>query len=700
MAAQIPRYQRRVAPDVASAPRAIGSSPDLSGAAQSLSRFANDLDRIQQQEVEDTNRTAFINADTQLGQWQNKALFDPEAGAFTKKGSGALGLTQSTLAEYDKQQTAILESLTNERQRQMFQQSAIARRGQLESKLGNYEFGEQQAFKDDSDKASIQLSMDSAALDYRDQQSVEQNRLKMNAVLDQRAERLGWSSEQKQAEFQKYNSSLSQAVIQRTVIDSPQQAKSLFEQYKGGMTADDQIRTTSTIDQAFRRQEAEARQRQVEARQLQAIQRVELSSRVQDASSAALQGFQYDNPPTLADFRASYPPEKAQKEYEQFAKVQAVAPAIREFATATPEERQDILSRFQPAANGVAGEGFKEDSQIYQHLSSVATGLMRQQQQDPAAYVAKYSPTVQQAFAAAQEAGTPEAYDAYVNATVAEQKRLGVQQPKLLPDASADALAASINGKIASGSTENAAQLVEGLQAVWGKNFGSIVQQVGNKLPEEVQVLATGLPKDVAERMASVAPLKDSDLKSGLQKGQADEISQAVSAALQPFSESLQGQSGGINTYSTISKAANRTAISYVLQGMSANAAAEKVAKAIVNDKYDFFGTYRVPKAVDTDAVSTGAERALESIKPEELQPLAGIRGVAPGENIRQLHEAIISGGQWVNTNDESGLALTLNGYRVLGKDGKPIVRSWAELQQKANETRKRQGAPVLGIYN
>lgn len=699
MAAQIPRYQRRVAPDVAQAPRAIGSTPDLSGAARSLSNFASDLDRIQQQEVEEANKTALVNADNQLGQWQNKALFDPEAGAFTKKGSGALGLAQTTLSEYDKQQTAILETLTNERQKQMFQQAALSRRGQLEAKLGSYEFGEQQAYKDDVDKSSIQLSMDSAALNYNDPQAVEQNRLKMNAIFEQRAERLGWSPEEREAQLQKANSSLSQSVIQRMVIDSPQQAKSMYEQYKGSMTADDQIRTTSTIDQAFRRQEAEARQRQVEARQLQAISRVELQSRAQDAQAAYMQGLDFANPPNLADFRQAYG-DKAAEQYEQFAKVQAVAPAIREFATATPEERQEIMAKFQPAANGVAGEGFKADSQLYQHLASVGTGLMRQQQQDPAAYVAKYSPTVQQAFASAQEAGTPEAYDAYVNATVAEQRRLGVQQPKLLPDSSADALAASINGKIASGSTENAAQLVEALQGVWGKNFGTIIQQVGNKLPEEVQVLATGLPKDLGERMASVAPLKDADLKAGLEKGQADEITQAVSSALQPFSESLQGQSGGISTYTTISKAANRTAMSYVLQGMTPKAAAEKVANGIVNDKYDFFGTYRVPKSIDTDAVSTGASRALEAIKPEELQPLSGIRGVAPEENVRQLHEAIISGGQWVNTNDESGLALTLNGYRVLGKDGKPIVRTWTELQQQAAEKSNRQGAPILGIYN
>lgn len=235
---------------------------------------------------------------------------------------------------------------------------------------------------------------------------------------------------------------------------------------------------------------------------------------------------------------------------------------------------------------------------------------------------------------------------------------------------------------------------------MWGSKFPTVLQQVGNKLPAEAQVIATSLPKDLAERMASVATLKDKELSAGLQKGQQDEISQSVQQAMQPFAESLQGQAGGISTYSTMYKAATRTAMSYVLQGESPRDAAQKVVNGMLNDKYDFFGTYRVPKTLDTNAVSLGAEETLRRITPDELMPLPGISGVAETENARQLHEALQAGGQWVPTNDESGLALTLNGYRVRGKDGKPLVKSWAELQQRGLTAPAKSGAPIMGIYN
>jgi hypothetical protein len=657
-----------------------GVAPDNTSIAQGLQTLGRGAQMLMDKEREKADTALLMDADNQLTKWQQQSMYG-ENGAYTRKGQNALDVTNQTLDQFDKAQAEIAKTLTNDQQKARYAQIVNSRRNSLSSDLNRYEYGERQNYYGQVEKAQLETSMQGAALDYQDPAKVGQYRHKIDAVLASRAERLGLSPEAAQAERLETNSGMSSAVIQRMLIDSPQKAKSYYETYKGTMTAEDQIRTSNGIDQGFRRLEAEARQRQVEARQIQAINRMELSSRVQDASAAYSQGLDFKNPPSKVDFAAAYGPEKGAQEFDRFSKVQALAPAIREFATADPQERQAILGKFQPAQNGTAGEGFKEDNQLYQHLTNVGVRLMKQQQEDPAAYVAKYSPTVQWAFATAQQDGTPEAYQAYARTTLAEQQRLGVKQPKLLPDAAADQLVANFTSQLNGG--ENAATMIEQQQALWGKDFPSVLQQVGNKLPAEAQVIATGLPKDVAERMASVASIKDSDLHAGLQKGQKDTINQSVSAAMAPFAQSLQGQSGGINTYNTMYQAAARTATSYVLQGMDPEKAASKVVNGMLNDKYDFFGTYRVPKTQDTDAVSRGASQAMRQIKPDELMPLPGFAGVTDEQNRQQLHDALQSSGQWVPNEDESGLSLTLNGYRVRGADGQPITRSWADLQQK-----------------
>ncbi len=695
---QVPVYNRQVATQATPNVRVAPQVADTRGLQQGLGEAAAVGNEILVRQREQADTTAVIEADNKLTEWQNNALYNKDGGAYTKKGAQALDITGQTLGSFEKAQQEISAGLSNERQRARFTQIAGQRQRSLSADLNRYEFGQHQQYMDDVDNSSIKLSQDSAVLNYNDPSKVDQFRQKALAVIDSKAQRSGWSPEQTELAKLETSSGMYTGVISQLVNDDPHKARQFFEQSKGSMSAQDQVRASSQIDQGFRRLEAEARQRQVEARQMQAINRMELHSRVQDAQAAWMQGFEFDNPPNKADFQAAYG-NKADQAYESFSKVQAVAPAIREFATATPEEQKQIINKFRPAQDGTATAGFQEDDSLYRRLVSVGTGLLRQQHEDPAGYVAKYSPAVRDSFAQAQQLNTPEAYNAYATATIAEQQRLGIQSPKLLPKAAADQIANAFSNPRAGG--ENAATLIEQQQQQWGKNFPLIAQQLGDKLPQEAQVIAAGVPKDIGERLATVAQLSEADLKQGLEKGVASEVATSVQSELADFAKSLSGQAGGINTFNTTYQAANKAALSYVRQGMKPAEAARKVVAGIVNDKYEFVDNYRVPKSQNVPAVRAGAEHSLETLSPDELMPLKGLPGVTPEENVRQLHDAVIGGGQWVPTNDESGLALTLNGYRVLGKDGRPIVRSWQDLEAAGmKKPAKPTSAPVLGIYN
>ncbi|WDY60396.1 hypothetical protein [Pseudomonas sp. PSKL.D1] len=675
--ATVPTYQRQVSlqglPQVRVSPQMVDTSAIQQG-LDAVGNVATDMAVRQRQEAD---TTAIINADNKLTEWQNNTFYNQQNGVYTRKGQNALDVTGQTLGDFDKFQEELGAGLANDTQRKRYAQLVAQRRQSMSNDLNRYEYGQHQQYMNDVDDASIKLSTDSAALNYGDPSKVGLYRQKALDVIESQAQRNGWSPEKTELEKINASSRLLTGVIAQMADSNPQRAQQYYEASKDGMNAETQVRVSNMIDQGIRRQQAEARQRQVEARQLQAISRVELQSRVQDAQSAYLQGLEFENPPSRADFDAAYG-DKGGQAYESFAKVQAVAPAMRELATAGPEDRQKILDQFNPASGGKAGEGFTQDEQLYRRLQTVDAGLMKQRQTDPAAYAATYSAPVREAFAAAQQAGTPEAYRAYADATFAEQRRLGVHSPKLLPDAAADQIAAGFNARVAGG--ENAATLIEQQQAQWGNNFPMIAQQLGKKLPSEAQVIATQLPKDLAERMAAVASLSEDDLKKGLSEGVSSNVASAVQTAMGPFGQSLQGQSGGIETFNTMYNAAYKTALAYVRQGDDPQKAAQRVVNGMVNDKYDFFDTYRVPKSLNTAAVKRGADLALESMAADDFMPMPGILGVTDSANAEQLRQAVVDGGQWVPNNDESGLSLTINGYRLLDKDGKPITRTWDEL--------------------
>src|SRR3546814_8444633 len=93
----------------------------------------------------------------------------------------------------------------------------------------------------------------------------------------------------------KANSGMSSAVISRMVDDDPYKAKSYFQTAQEGMTAEDQVQISRLIDR-------EIKSREIEARQMQAIARAELSTRVSDDQSAYLSGFDLDRKSTRLNY--------------------------------------------------------------------------------------------------------------------------------------------------------------------------------------------------------------------------------------------------------------------------------------------------------------------------------------------------------------------------------------------------------------
>lgn len=154
------------------------------------------LERIGAEEQRKADRASFVEASTALSDAENALLFDPQKGAYAKRGKDAFGLPNQVLPEYDRRTAEIAGGLKTDTQRQAFEEEATQRRTQIVRDLGRHEYGERERYYDETDEALIGSSIASAARSASDPQRIATEIAKQQAVLGGMAKRKGWDEAQ------------------------------------------------------------------------------------------------------------------------------------------------------------------------------------------------------------------------------------------------------------------------------------------------------------------------------------------------------------------------------------------------------------------------------------------------------------------------------------------------------------------------
>jgi hypothetical protein len=430
--------------------------------------------------------------------------------------------------------------------------------------------------------------------------------------------------------------------------------------------------------------EAEIRRREIETRSAQAEARQALGERVRDATAAYRMGLEFDAPPARSDFIAALGADDGAKAFESFQKEQQLGTAIRTLATSSDAEQSELLAKFAPT--GTAGAA--EAAERYRVLVTRADDLQRQREADPAAYAARYNPRVQAAFAASQE--SPEAARAYATATIAEQQRLGVARPQILPKDVADSLAQSFytqNG-------EQVAALIQTERQKWGQHWPQVFGELAaKKIPPAALAIGRGMAPGAATRLASVSATPMEELKKGVDVPAAD-VKSGVDAAMTDFMRTLDGVVGAENTYAGMRDAVERLAYSYLRQGKGTNESIEQAYSEVLGDHYAFHEvngrSFRVPIERDVPGLEIGARRALSTVSADQLQAPIQTSTSTPEAAVADLKRAIQRRGYWVTSaSGERGLALFLDGSPVLRKDGSVYEVMWDDLARDIADTRE-----------
>lgn len=400
--------------------------------------------------------------------------------------------------------------------------------------------------------------------------------------------------------------------------------------------------------------------------------------------------------------------DQGSKVYAQYQEGQRFASALKATSNNSPAQNDALLEQYapQPGSENYA-QRIKEAGDLQRSIAQNDAAKRK----DPAAYTLRTAPAAiaaqQVLFHALQDQKSPPelrqaAARTYADTVMAEQARLGIppEQQKLLPQKAVDAMVARLQHPDTAGGGAAVGAQIEAEAKMWGDHWPDVYRQVAPKANAPFRVLGSGVMPAAAKDLVDNLNVKELDLlKNNVAPAtKLNDITRAVFENIAPFGRTVMGADRE-QTLSDFRNAAVKLATIYVgHDNMDTTAAARQAVDRLVGFKYDFQGTYRVPKFDDADRPITAFTPAQISYGAASARAMLGQNGdaslaVAPppdkGEGYtpefreRSKLSALRRNGIWVNSPDEKGLMLVYNDQMVTRPDGQPLMLTWDQLVQQ-----------------
>lgn len=353
-----------------------------------------------------------------------------------------------------------------------------------------------------------------------------------------------------------------------------------------------------------------------------------------------------------------------------------------------------------------AGEGYREADARVAALQQAAQQVVKAREEDGAGYAVKNSTQVASAFdRMAQNPQDPVAAQAYAMAVTAEQDRLGIRKQGILP---AGAVIGTVQNLLGGnqGQTQDGFARIQAEREKWGAAWPAVHAQLSatKMLPDAWDVVASGTVRNprAAQLMLNNAALPTAKLKDNMASpADVKVVQDGIRSALVPLRQSLAHEIGGEVQFAKVSDQVERMAYLLSASGsVSVNDAVNQAYQAVIGDSYHFMdrGAGKIAaiprfdgnRPIDIDRVEQSSRFLLgRGIDSLGVRPLNDMPGVTADVKARHTREAIQDNGFWTTAaagGKETGLQLMLfnrNGTvtPIIGTDGKPVIRTWAQLQ-------------------
>ncbi|MFK7942301.1 MAG: transglycosylase SLT domain-containing protein, partial [Paracoccaceae bacterium] len=206
--------------------------------ANDLDRVANTLDAKFQREVQEQEAANAAVKDVEVSKRIREILYAPETGYLGQRQNNAVAQYGATQKEINGVKEDALKDLSESMRARL--EPAISRRvDSAFQKMAVHQNNELTAWLDGAAQARVSASADDALAAFSDEGEINGHLLLGVGEIRNRAERLGWSSDQRLAAEQAYTSATLKAVILRRAQDDPSAALAYAQRNQGRLTASD-----------------------------------------------------------------------------------------------------------------------------------------------------------------------------------------------------------------------------------------------------------------------------------------------------------------------------------------------------------------------------------------------------------------------------------------------------------------------------
>lgn len=247
------RVETRVQQANVQDPRRLGS--DLGDQVNRLGGAFVDAYSRQKQRADEV---AALEQQNKLAAVQNQLLYDPQNGAFNKKGKNAFSTLGEVNEAYDKAYAELDNSLVNEQQKQMLRRSYLTSRVDINRQLQRHISTQAEEYDRNTTNAGMALEQQAVATNPLDNERRTMALGKQRMMIEQYASANGFSEEQKQLMLQDAENKTNLGAL-TSLVDSRDyiNAKKYFEDTKDTMTGEYRSRAERLVKESVTQGQAQ-----------------------------------------------------------------------------------------------------------------------------------------------------------------------------------------------------------------------------------------------------------------------------------------------------------------------------------------------------------------------------------------------------------------------------------------------------------